>query len=216
MRHRSNGSVSWGTTGRRTVLWDVSRRTSRMDMSIWVTRWGWLLLHSLISVIWLWWVRLNSTWEALQQAPLVQEKLSQSRILPKPWPSNVSSSIAQTPWITSWSVNSSKDSHPLVPGAVSTSSIVSTSKCCLSSLNNCLFCSVKKPKEPQSSNSKAVPSSFSQHSVSSSPWTPVTQAEHNFQTTWKLFSEQWRWWCLITLWSVKSCFIHSVSQKVVH
>ena len=104
---------------------------SLMVMNIWATQVV-LLSHRLqTNATWLSWV--PSSWISVvhQPAQQVQAKLNQQRISPKLWQNIASSSTAQAIWPTRWWQPSSKDLRHLEPGVVSTSSIESTSKCCL-------------------------------------------------------------------------------------
>ena len=135
----------------------------------------------------------------LQQGQPGQEKLNQRKIWLKLLLNSVSCSIVQILWIILWLVNFSKDWPQLVLGVASTSLTVSTFKCCLSLLNNCLYCLVKKQKVQLLAILKVVILECCQHFVFLLQWIQVMLVELNFLIIWKLFLDLWQWWSQIML-----------------
>ena len=106
--------------------------------------------------------------------------------------------------------SSSKDLLLRAHGHASINSIVSIYKCCQSSLNRFLQSLLLENRAKKYSSLRIQIFLSNQLVTCSLQWILVMLADHNFQTTWKLFLELWLWWCLTTLWSLKSPFILTV------
>jgi len=178
---------------------------------------GWSLPRSLIDAGLLSHPPLPTNLEQVQQDLQVPVKLNQQRISPKLLEDCVLSSTVQTKSLRKWWTSCSKDWLNKVHGLVSMSSTESISKFCQLLLSN-FWSSEWLSSETDQTNHFSLmvwQSLFYPTSVSLSPWTQVTQEEHNSQTTWSLSSDLSVWWSQIMPWSLKSCFSQKDSKTQV-
>lgn len=185
-----------------------------MGMSTWAPLRDWSLLRWLIDVGLLSRLLLLISWEPVLLGLQVPERLSRQRILLKRLVGCVLCSTALIRLLPKWWINCLKVWPSKALGLVSMSSTESISKCCPSSPNNFWLSEWPFSETDPSNRLNSTESPFQSFliTVSSSQWTPVTQAEPNFQTTWNRFSDQSVWWSQIMPWSLKSCFSQKVSR----